>query len=166
MIRAIPFLASLAVAIVIFAGTGAQAAGDAQALGIVLHHDTAATERLPFYRSNAPITVNVHGGAARAQAMSVTAHGPDGSAVTAPLTPNANGFSGALALTQPGTWTLAVQTQFGMISAGLGEISLDVVPDDNLDLIARCAYALSALSIGVGLTLLVRGRHRPPAVRA
>jgi hypothetical protein len=164
--RAIPFLAGLVAAIVVFAGTGAQAAGTAQALGIVLQHNGASTERLPFYRSAAPISVSVRSTAAPVSGMSVTAHGPDGSAVTAPLVRNGDTFTGALNLGAPGTWTLALTTQLGQsFSAALADVPLDVVADDNTDLAARIAWALSALSICAGFTLLLRTRRAPARAR-
>jgi hypothetical protein len=159
--RAIPFFSGLVAAIVVFAATGAQAAGGAQSLGIVMQHDTAATERLPFYRMTSPIAVNVRGSATKLAAITMTAHAPDGSAFTTPLVRTADGFAGALNLTQPGTWSVALTTQLGSMSTALAAVPLQVVADDNADLAARIAYALSALSIGAGLTLLVRARRMP-----
>lgn len=166
MIRAIPFLAGLVAAIVVLAGTGAQAAGSAQAIGIVLQHDAAATERLPFYRTSAPVSVRVRGDAARISAMTITAHAPDGSAISAPLLRTGNVFTVALDLTQPGTWTLALSTQLGSMTAALADVPLEVVDQDGADAAARYAYALSALCIGAGLTLLFRARRIPARVRA
>ena len=160
MTRAIPFLAGLVAAIIVFAGTGAQAAATAQAVGFVLHDNAAATERLPFYRSAVPIAINVHAGASSVNAMTVTAHGPGGSAISAPLVRTGDAFTGALHLTLPGTWTLALTSQLGSTSAALADVPLDVV-DDNADLAARVAWALSALSIGAGFTVLARARRSP-----
>jgi hypothetical protein len=153
--RALFFLAGLALAIVVFAGTGAQAALSDQAVGFVLQRDAAHTERLPFYRSAAPIAVNVRGDAARLSAVTVTATGPSGNAITAPLVRNGDTFTGALRLVQPGTWTLALTTQLGSVSAALAAVSLTVVAEDSVDLAARLAYVLAALSVGAGLTLIV-----------
>ena len=161
MNRAIPFFSGLVAAIVVFAATGAQAAGSAQSLGIVMQHNAAATERLPFYRTTSPIAVNVRGSATKLSGITVTAHAPDGSSFSAPLVRSADGFTGALHLTQPGTWSVALTTQLGSMSTALAAVPLDVVADDNADLAARFAYALSALSIGAGLTLLVRARRIP-----
>lgn len=149
---------------IVFAGTGAQASS-AQAIGIVLRHDAAATERLPFYRSASPIAVTVRGDASRLSKVTVIAHGPDGSAITAPLVRTGDSFSGALILALPGTWTLALSTQLGSVTAALADVPLDVVAEDNADLFARLAYALSALSIVAGLTLLFRTRLQPARVR-
>jgi hypothetical protein len=158
--RAIPFFSGLVAAIVVFAASGAQASGSTQTLGIVMKHNAAATERLPFYRATSPIAVNVRGSAALSH-MTITAHAPDGSAFSTPLVRTADGFTGALRLTQPGTWSVALTTQFGSMSTALAAVPLEVVADDNADLAARFAYALSALSIGAGLTLLVRARRIP-----
>jgi hypothetical protein len=153
------FLAGLAMAIVVFAGTGAQAALSGQSVGFVLQRDTASTERLPFYRSATPIAVNVRGDAARLSAISVTATGPRGNAIKTPLVRNGDTFTGALHLVEPGTWTLALTTQLGSFSAALAAIPLTVVADDNVDLAARLAFVLAALSIGAGLLLIVRARR-------
>lgn len=164
MTRAIPFFAGLVAAIVVFAGTGAQAAGSSQVLGIVLKHDAAATERLPFYRTETPIAVNVSGASSPQAAMTVTAHGPGGSKVTTPLVRSGDTFTGALKLAQPGTWTVALTTQLGSVSAALAAVPLQVVENDNADLVARLAFALAALSLIAGLTILVRVRLLPVRV--
>lgn len=166
MIRAIPFLAGLIAAIVVLAGSGAQAAGSAQTVGIVLQRNAAATERLPFYRTSAPVAVAVRGDAARISSMTITAHAPDGSAISAPLVRDGNAFTVALNLAQPGTWTLALSTQLGSMNAALADVPLDVVDQDGADTAARYAYALSALCIGAGLTLLFRARRTPARIRA
>jgi hypothetical protein len=164
--RAIPFLASLVAAFIAFAGTGAQAASAGQAVGIVLQHNAAATERLPFYRTTAPVAVNVRGDASHLSAITVTAHAPDGTVFSAPLTRTGDTFTGALKLAQPGTWTLALSTQLGSMSAALADVPLQVVAgEDNADLVTRLTFALSALSICAGLTLLLRARLAPVRAR-
>jgi hypothetical protein len=157
--RAIPFLAGLALAIVVFAGTGAQAAGAGQTVAFVLRHNAASSERLPVYRAAAPIRVKVRGDAGGMSAMRVTATGPGGRAVSAPLVKHGDTFTGALDLTQPGTWSLALTTQLGSMTAALAAVPLRVVAEDGADIAARIAYALSALSIGAGITLLWRARR-------
>ncbi len=137
-----------------------------QSVGFVLHANAAATERLPFYRNQAPIAINVHGDSTGIDAMMVTAHGPDGSDVRTPLVRNGDAFTGALKLTQPGTWTIALSSQLGSMSAALAAVPLEVVADDNADLAARIAWALSALSIGAGCTLVVRARRSSGRIAA
>ena len=164
MIRALPVFAALIAALVTFVSSGAQAAGTAQTLGIVLHRDRAATERLPHYRAAAPIAVNVGGGeAARLSSLTVTAHGPGGVAVTTPLARTGNTFSGNLRLLAPGAWTVAFSTQLGSVHAALASVPLDVISEDG-DMAARLAFALSALSIVAGLTLVLRVNGRPLAL--
>ena len=150
-------------AVVVFAGTGAQAAASSQTLGITLHRNAAATERLPEYRSAAPITVNVGGYARHLKTLTVTAHGPGGEAVSAPLARNGDTFSGDLRLLAPGTWTVALSTQLGTVSAALASVPLDVVSDDGADFAARMTFALAALCIIVGLALVVPINGRPAA---
>ena len=155
----------LVAAIIVFAATGAQAAATAQTLGIVMQRNAAATERLPYYRTTSPIAVNVRGDAGKLSSITVTAHAPDGSAFSTPLVRSGNTFTGALKLAQAGTWTVALTTQLGSVSAALADVPLEVVSDDSADFAARIAYAISALSIGAGLTLLLRARRTPVRVR-
>lgn len=164
MIRAFVILVGLIAGVLAFAGSGAQAAGPAQTLGIVLHHNTAATERLPHYRTAAPITVNVGGYARRLRTLTVTAHGPGGEAITAPLARTGDTFSGNLHLIVPGTWTIAFSTRLGNATAALASVPLDVVSEDGADLAARLAFAISALSIVAGLALVLRVNGRPLAL--
>ncbi len=162
MIRALVVLVGLLAGVLAFAAGGAQAAGPSQALGVTLHHNRAATERLPQYLSAAPIAVNVKGRyAGRLQSLTVTATGPSGEAVSTPLARTGNTFSGNLHLGAPGTWTVAFSTQLGSVSAALANVPLDVVDEDAADLAARFAFALSALSIVAGLALVVRMNGRP-----
>lgn len=164
MIRALPAFAALIAALLTFVSSGAQAAGSAQTLGVVLHRDRAATERLPHYRAAAPIAVHVGGSeAARLSSLTVTAHGPGGVAVSAPLTRNGATFTGDLRLLAPGAWTIAFSTQLGSVDAALASVPLDVISEDG-DLAARLAFALSALSIVAGLALVLRVNGRPLAL--
>lgn len=152
---------SLVAALFVGAAAGAQA-GTPQALGITLHDDAAATERLPHYHTNAPISVNVGGAtAAQLQSLNVTAVGPDGSTFTQALTREGDAFTGMLRLAAPGAWSLAVSTQLGSVSAALANVSLNVVTQDNADIAARIAFALAAVSIAGGLMLVVRRGGRP-----
>jgi hypothetical protein len=162
--RAIPLLACLVAGFLAFVSSGAQAAGAAQALGFTLHRTTAATVALPHYHTTAPIAVHVGGKAAHLPpALVVTAHGPDGSDITVPLVRTGDSFDGALNLSTPGQWTIALSSRLGSVSSALADVPLDVVSDDDADLAARCAFALSAALIVAGLALLLRTRARPIA---
>jgi hypothetical protein len=163
VLRAFIILVALTAAVFALADSGAQAAGSSQSLGIVLHHNAAATERLPHYRATAPITINVGGYARRLASLTVTAHGPGGEAIMAPLARTGDTFSGALQLMEPGTWTVAFSTQLGSVTAALASVPLDVVSDEGADLAARIAFALSAISILAGLALVLRVGGRPLA---
>jgi len=161
VIRALVVLVGLIAAALAFAGSGAQAAGPAQTLGVVLHRNAAATERLPHYRAAAPIAVNVGGYARRLHTLTVIAHGPGGQAITAPLARTGDTFSGDLRLIAPGKWTVAFSTQLGSVTAALASVPLNVVAEDGADLAARLAFAISALSIVAGLALVLRVNGRP-----
>jgi len=164
VIRALAVFAVLLAGFSAFLSSGAQAAGPAQTLGIVLRRDAASTERLPHYRTAAPIAVNVGGDAARLSSLIVTAHGPGGEAITTPLARSGNTFSGNLRLAAAGTWTVALSTQLGSVSAALASVPLDVVSEDGADFAARLAFALAALSIVAGLALVLRAGGRPVAL--
>jgi hypothetical protein len=164
VIRALVVLVGLLAAVLAFAAGGAQAAGPSQALGVTLHHNAAATERLPHYLSAAPISVHVGGYARRLHSLTVTATGPGGEAIRTPLARTGNAFTGNLHLGAPGTWTVAFSTQLGSVSAALANVPLEVVDEDAADLAARLAFALSALSIVVGLALVLRVNGRPLAL--
>ena len=164
VIRAFVVLVGLIAGVFAFAGSAAQAADSAQTLGIVLHHNTAATERLPHYRAAAPIVVHVGGNARHLRTLTLTAHGPRGVAVTAPLRRTGDTFSGNLRLSAPGAWTVALSTQLGSASSALTSIPLDVVSEDGADLAARLTFALAALSIVAGLALVLRLDGRPLAL--
>jgi hypothetical protein len=160
--RVIPVLTAVLAGVLTFASSGAQAAAPVQALGVVLHSDAAATERLPFYRTAAPITVNVGGDAARLPSLTLTARAPSGASVTRTLARTGNTFSGKLRLVAPGAWTLAFSTEFG---TALATVPLDVVTEDAADFAAWCAFALSALSVVAGLALILGVARRPSYVR-
>jgi hypothetical protein len=160
VIRVLSVFAVLLAGLVAFVSTGAQAAGPAQTLGITLQRNEAATERLPHYRTAAPIALKV-GGAARLSSLTVTAHGPGGEAITTPLARSGDTFTGKLRLVSPGTWTVALSTQLGSVSSALTSVRLDVVSEDGADFAARLAFALATLSIVAGLTLVLRVDGRP-----
>jgi hypothetical protein len=162
--RALSVFAALFAGFLTFFSSGAQAAGPAQKLSIVLQRNSAATERLPHYRTAAPIAVNVGGDAARLSSLTVTAHGPGGEAITAPLARNGGGYTGNLRLIAPGTWTVALSTQLGSVTAALASVPLDVVSEDGVDVATRLAFALAALSIVAGLALVLRVNGRPLAL--
>jgi hypothetical protein len=164
VIRAFLVLVALIAGVFSFAASGAQAASSEQALGIILHRNAAATERLPHYRAAVPISVNVGGYARRLRSLTVTAHGPEGEAITAPLERTGKTFSGNLQLAAPGTWTVALSTQLGSATAALASVPLDVVSEDGADLAARLTFALAALSIIAGLALVLRVNGRPLAL--
>jgi hypothetical protein len=161
VIRPLLLLAGLTAGVLAFVNSGAQAAGPPQTLALVLHHNAAATERLPHYLAAAPIAVRVGGYARRLHAVTVVAHGPNGEAITAPLARIGDAFAGDLHLLAPGSWTVAFSTELGSVPAALANVPLQVVTEDSADLAARSAFALAALSIVLGLTLVLRRHGRP-----
>jgi len=163
VIRVLSIFAVFIAGVIAFVSSGAQAAAPAQTLGIVLQQNSAATERLPHYRTAAPIAVKV-GGAAKLSSLTVTAHGPGGQAITTPLARSGNTFTGKLDLISPGTWTLALSTQLGSVSSALTSVRLDVVSEDSADFAARPAFALAGLCIVMGLALVLRVNGRPLAL--
>ena len=83
--------------------------------------------------------------------------------MTAPLTRTGDSFSGDLNLIAPGTWTVAISTRLGSVTAALANVPLDVIDEDGADAAARAAFALAALSIVAGLALVLRVDGRPLA---
>lgn len=163
MIRAFVVLAALISGVLPFAVSAAEAAAPPQTLRVTLHRNRAATERLPEYRTAAAISVRVGGDARRLPVLTLTARGPGGRAVTAPLARSGNTFAGDLRLTAPGAWTVAFSTQLGSVTAALASVPLDVVSEGSDDLAARIAFALSALLLIAGLALVLRVDGRPLA---
>ena len=158
MIRVLLVLAGLCAGLLTIAANSAQASST-QTLGIVFHRSHAATVELPHYRTATPLTVNVRGGRSmKLDRVTLTAHGPDGSAVTTPLSRTDNGsFSGNIRLTSPGTWTLALSTQLG---SALASVPLDVVGDDGAQWAGTLAFCLSALLIVAGVLIIARPAGR------
>ncbi len=82
----------------------------------------------------------------------MTASGPGGEAVAAPLARTGDAFSGDLKLSAPGTWRVALSTQLGSVTAALANVPLDVVDEDGAQFAARAAhFVLAAFSIVAGL---------------
>lgn len=161
MLRTVAALTGLLAFAFAFADSGAQAAAPPQTLGVVLHHRHAATARLPYYRTAVPIAVNVGGFAHRLKTLTLTARGPGGEATTTALARTGNTFSGDLQLNEPGIWTIALSTQLGSMPSALASVTLDAVTPDATDLAIRFTFALSALSILAGLSLVLRVDGRP-----
>jgi hypothetical protein len=155
--RVLPIVTAVIAGVLTFAGSGAQAAAPPQTLGVVLHGDDAATERQPYYRAAKPIAIHIGGDAARFASLKLTAHGPRGESVAAPLTRSGDAFSGNVQLFAPGIWTLALTTQLG---TALANVSLHVVTED-ADLAARIAFGFAAISIVAGVMLIYGTAKRP-----
>jgi hypothetical protein len=154
--RVLPIVTAVIAGVLTFAGSGAQAAAPPQTLGVVLHGDDAATERQPYYRAAKPIAIHIGGDAARFASLKLTAHGPSGESVAAPLTRSGDAFSGNVQLFAPGVWTLALTTQLG---TALANVSLHVVTED-ADL-ARIAFGFAVISIAAGVMLIYGAARRP-----
>ena len=127
-----------------------------QSISIVLNSTSASTQRLPQYRAAAPISVHVAGDAAKFDAVTITASGPGGLAIRAPLARTQSGFDGALRLATPGAWTIGLKTQLGSVSGAISDVPLDVVPGDGSSLAGYATMVLAALMTLAGALLLVR----------
>jgi hypothetical protein len=129
-----------------------------QSLFFVLNADNAATQRLAHYRASAPIAVHVAGDASKFDAMTITAKGPDGTAIRAPLARSGSGFEGALRLVTPGAWTVALTTQLGSVSNAIDDVPLDVEPARSATLAGYAGFALAFLLTIAGIAIIVRRR--------
>jgi len=167
VIRALAVFVCIVAGVLAFAGSAAQAAARSQSLGITLHRTAAATERLEYYHAATPISVHVGGRyARRLSQVTAIAHGPNGVAVTTPLTRDGLTFSGNLRLATPGSWNVAFSTQSGSVNnAALATVPLDVVSVGSADLAGGIAFAIGALALIAGLALVVRVDGRPLAFR-
>lgn len=131
-----------------------------QPLAIFLHGSAARTRLLPTYDNVQPIAVRVAGDARRLDTVTVTASGPDGNSITAPLVKGTRGFIGDLQLTVPGTWRLALSTQIGGVPSALAAVSIAVGTPLAAEPLATALFALALLSCAFGLALVVRTRFR------
>ncbi len=127
-----------------------------QTLSIVLHASSASTQRLAHYRVAAPISVRVAGDARRFDAVTITATGPGGIAIRAPLARTDDGFQGALRLVRPGAWTIDLTAQLGSVSSAVAGIPLDVVAPDGSETAGYAGLFLAALLLVAGVFVLVR----------
>ncbi len=142
------------------------AALSGQPLAIFLHGDAARTRLLETYDTVLPISVRVAGDARRMDAVTITANGPDGNSITAPLVKGANGFIGDLTLGAPGTWTLALTTRAGGVSNALAAISIAVATPlvaDPPGRRSRCSEWRRPRLCGVLLVVRPRLRRAPAA---
>jgi hypothetical protein len=127
-----------------------------QSLSITLHAENASLQRLPHYRAAAPIAVHVAGDARKFDAVTVTAKGPDGTAISAPLARTSDGFDGALRLVTPGSWTVGLTTQMGAVSSAIATVPLDVEPGDGSEVAGYATMLFAALLTLAGVFVLVR----------
>ena len=127
-----------------------------QTLSIVLNSDNASTQRLPHYKAATPIAVHVAGDASKFDAVTVTATGPDGTAIRAPLARSGDGFDGALRLVKPGPWMIGLTTQLGAVSGAIDGVSLDVEPADGSELGGYLGIVLATMLTVAGVLVLVR----------
>jgi hypothetical protein len=135
-----------------------------QRLTVALHRDNASLVRLPHYHAATPIDVQVGGETQHVDAVMVTAHGPDGTSIHAPLARTATGFEGLLNLAQPGAWTIELTTQLGAVTSAVNAVSLDVEPGGS-DLAGYATMALALLMTAAGVLVIVR-RERAAALVA
>lgn len=132
-----------------------------QPLAIFVHGAGARTRLLPTYDDVEPIAIRVAGDARRFDAVTITASGPNGNAITAPLVKGSRGFIGSLRLAVPGTWTLAFTTRVGSITAGIDAVPIAVASPFAAEPVPSALGILGAASCLAGLVLVVRPLVRP-----
>ena len=135
-------------------GTPAAMASPLQPLAIFVHGGAARTRVLPTYETALPIAVRVAGDARRFDAVTLTAKGPHGNSITAPLAKSPEGFIGTVRLVDPGTWTVALTTRVGDLSGALDAVPVAVATPLDAEPLALSLFALSVLSVGAGLLVL------------
>jgi hypothetical protein len=146
----------------------AAAALGGQPLAIFVHGENARTRLLASYDTLEPIAIRVAGEARRFDAVTVTANGPDGNAVTAPLVKGARGFVGTLRLAVPGTWTLGLTTRVGTVTSAVAGVSIAVASPFVVEPLPSALVILAAASFAGGLLLIARPllRRRPATKRS
>jgi hypothetical protein len=158
VLRPLLLFAGILTVLLTIAGFGAQAAGRPRVLAIELFRDRAATEGPAQYLVGAPIVINVESRTTMPAAVSLTATAPDGTTLRLPLARNGTTFTGNLRLAAPGTWTLALSVRFGTVTTALANIALNAVREDGPVYAAGLGFALSALQLTAGISLLARKR--------
>jgi hypothetical protein len=136
------------------------AASNGQPLAIFLHGDAARTRLLETYDNVLPISVRVAGDARRMDAVTITANGPGGNSITAPLVKGATGFIGDLKLGAPGTWTLALTTRVGGVSNALAAVTIAVATPFVAEPLPVALFGVALASLACGVLLVVRPRLR------
>jgi len=132
------------------------AALSGQPLAIFLHGAAARTRLLATYDTVQPIAIRVAGDARGFDAVTVTANGPNGNAITAPLVKGARGFVGTLRLAVPGTWTLALTTRIGSVTSGIAAVPIAVASPFVAEPFPSALVVLAGVSFLGGLVLIAR----------
>jgi hypothetical protein len=127
-----------------------------QPLAIFVHGAAARTRLLPTYDTVQPIAIRVAGDARQFDEVTITANGPDGNAVVAPLVKGSRGFMGSLHLNVPGTWTLALTTRVGSVTGGISAVSIAVASPVVAEPIPTALGIVAAALCLAGLLLLLR----------
>jgi hypothetical protein len=126
----------------------------AQPLAIFVHGDAAQTRLLPVYGTKAPIAVRVGGDARRFDAVTLTATGPNGTSITAPLFKSRRGFIGTVRLADPGTWSLGFTTRAGALQGALEAVPIAVGTPLGVDPLALTMLLLAAFLVAGGAIVL------------
>jgi len=147
----------VAAALIAFAPAAAGAAAG-QPLAIFVHGADAHTRLLPTYDNVLPIAVRVAGDARRFDAVTITANGPNGNSVTAPLVKGTRGFIGSLRLATPGTWTLALTTRVGSVTSAIVAVPIAVATPLVAEPLATALMAFAAACTLIGVALVARPR--------
>jgi hypothetical protein len=138
----------------------AGAAQSSQPLSITIHGDGAQATRLPEYDPSLPIAIRVTDTDPRTiSELTVVARGPAGNSIRMPLTRDADGtYSGSLALSDPGPWSLHLTSRAGSLSTDTTPVLLAVQapPPSNAPFIGVAVGAAIFIVIGGGGFLLLR----------
>jgi hypothetical protein len=158
VLRPLLLFAGILTVLLTIAALGRQTAGRPRVLAVVLFSDHAATEGPARYLVEAPVIVDVESRTTPPAAVSLTATAPDGTTLRLPLARDGTRFTGNLRLGAPGTWTLALAVRFGSVTTALSSIAVNAVSDDGPAYAAGLGFALSALQLTAGISLLARKR--------
>jgi hypothetical protein len=136
-----------------------------QPLTISVHGDAARATQLPQYDPQAPIAVTVTDLDAHEQ-FAIAATGPTGQAIRIPLEQGADGaLHATLDLDDEGTWQLRLVARAGDLRADTTPVTLDVEapPPSDAPLIGLAVGSSIFIVIGIGGFLLLRRTTRSTA---
>jgi hypothetical protein len=157
-------VSAVLLALVAWAGSAGMAAA-AQPLTVDERTDQLRVDHLDRYTNGEPVAVRVQ--VQPAQSVTLVGLAPDGASLRVPLAREADGsFAGNVALSTPGTWTLAVVAAENGVQSTSTSFVVTVTDAGATKESALTMIALALASIGGGVGLIAVGRKNAVAAHA